>query len=212
MRCPPNRTSPALTLVTPRIVLRRVDRPEPFAPTTVSHSPAPTVRSTSKRTGSRPYPARMPRSSSIGPHLLPRLVVLAEVDGPHLRIGGDLVGAPGGDDPPPGEDVDQVTVLEHRLDVVLDEQHGQPQVLLQLADEGEQRLRLGGVEPGGGFVEQEQAGAGEQAPADLDPALGPEVEVADELVPVAGHVEQLGHRPGRLLSLSLPGPGPGHPG
>src|SRR4051794_29147524 len=164
MRCPPNRTSPALTLVTPRIVLRRVDRPAPFAPTTVSHSPAPTVRSTSKSTGSRPYPARMPRSSSmgssgIGPHLLPLLVVLAEVDGPHLRVGGDLLRAAGGDDPPLGEDVDQVTVLEHRLDVVLDEQHGQPQVLLQPANEGEQCRRLAGVEPGGGLVEQEQAGA-----------------------------------------------------
>src|SRR2546430_17573231 len=151
MRCPPNRTSPALTLVTPRIVLSRVDRPEPFAPTTVSRAPAPSVRSTSKRTGSRPYPARILRSSSmgsssIGPNLLPLLVVLAEVDGPHLRVGGDLVGAPGGDDPPPGEDVDQVTVLEHRLDVVLDQQHGQPQVLLQPADEGEQGRRLAGVE------------------------------------------------------------------
>src|SRR5882757_2550427 len=201
MRCPPNMTSPALTLVTPRIVFRRVDRPAPFAPTTASHSPAATVRSTSKSTGSRPYPARMPRSSSIGPHLLPLLVVLAEVDGPHLRVGGDLLRAPGGDDPSPGEDVDQVTVLEHRLDVVLDEQHRQPQVLLQLADESEERRRLAGVEPGGGFVEQEQARAGEQAPADLDPALSPEVEVADELVPVGGHVEQFGHRPARL-----PGP------
>src|SRR5260221_13247676 len=101
MRCPPNMTSPALTLVTPRIVLRRVDRPAPFAPTTASHSPAATVRSTSKSTGSRPYPARMPRSSSIGPHLLPLLVVLAEVDGPHLPVGRDLLRAPRGGGPFP---------------------------------------------------------------------------------------------------------------
>src|SRR5258708_6045115 len=101
MRCPPNMPSPALRLVTRRIVFRRVDRPAPFAPTTASHSPAATVRSTSKSTGSRPYPARMPRSSSIGPHLLPLLVVLAEVDGPHLRVGGDLLRAPGAEVPPP---------------------------------------------------------------------------------------------------------------
>src|ERR1044072_203114 len=136
MRCPPKVTSPALTLVTPRIVLSRAARPAPLAPPTVSHSPAARVRSTSKSTGSRPYPARMPRissmgSSSIGPHLLPLLVVLAEVHRPHFRMGGDLGRAPGGDDPAAGQDVDHVAVLEHGLHVVLDQQHGQPQVLFQ---------------------------------------------------------------------------------
>ncbi len=73
----------------------------------------------------------------------------------------------------------------------------------------EQRLRLGGVEAGGRLVEQQQAGAAHQAAADLHPPLGAEVEVADQLVPVVGDVEELGHRPGHLLRPPLPGPGPG---
>src|SRR5688572_6384464 len=92
-RSPPKCTSPAVTLVTPSTVLSSVERPAPFAPTTVSHSPASTVRSRSNRTGRRPYPARIPRSSSIGANLFPLLVVLPEVHGPDLGIGDDLVGA-----------------------------------------------------------------------------------------------------------------------
>src|SRR5688572_12314346 len=104
MRSPPKRTSPAVTFVTPRIVLSRVERPAPFAPTTVSHSPASTARSVSNSTGRRPYPARIPDSSSIGPNLFPRVVV-TQVHGPDLGVSRDLVGAAGGDDLSPREHV-----------------------------------------------------------------------------------------------------------
>src|SRR5439155_9869719 len=55
IRSPSKSTSPAVTLVPdPRMVFIRVERPAPLAPTIPTHSPCSTVRSTSKRTGSRP--------------------------------------------------------------------------------------------------------------------------------------------------------------
>src|SRR5262245_44812864 len=146
IRSPSKKTSPAVMLVSPRIVLSSVERPAPLAPTTLTHSPASTVRLMSNRTGSRPYPARIPLSSSIG-ILVTSLVGLAEVHRPDLGIGDDVVGAAGGDQATLAEDVNQVALPQDGLDVVLDEQHGEAEVLLQLAQQDEQRIGLVGVEP-----------------------------------------------------------------
>src|SRR2546423_990599 len=93
IRSPLKTISPAVAGTAPRTVLSSVDLPAPLAPRTVMSSPLARVRSTSKRTGSFPYPDRTPVSSSIDP-LLPQLlqqeVGAAQVLGPHLGVGGDL--------------------------------------------------------------------------------------------------------------------------
>src|SRR5262245_43356106 len=211
IRSPSKKTSPTVMLVSPRIVFSSVERPEPLAPTTLTHSPASTVRLMSNRTGSRPYPARIPLSSSIG-ILLTSLVGRAEVHRTDLGIGGNIVGAAGGDQTTLAQDVDQVALLEDRLHVVLDEEHREPEVLLEVAQQDEERLGLMDVEPGGRLVEEEQAGAAHQAPPDLHPALRTEVEVPAPLVPGVPDVEDVGERPTGRLGLLCSGAGPGQTG
>src|SRR5262245_46078268 len=210
-RSPRNRISPEVAPTAPRIVLSSVDFPAPLAPTIVTISPASTRRSMSNRTWRWPYPARICCSSSIdgllGGGRQERGA--AQVLGLDLGIGGHLGRSAAGQHRSLVQDVDQVGVLEHGLHVVLDEQHGQPEVVLQPADEVEERVGLVGVEPGGRLVEQEEPGTGQQRPADLDPALGTEVELPGAFAPDVLDVEQDGHGPGGVLgpALLLPGPG-----
>ena len=76
-----------------------------------------------------------------------------EVVGPDVGMVGDLLGGSDGQDPSLGEHVNQIAVLQHCSHIVLDQQHGETEVAVQLLDEGEQVTGGCRVQAGGRLVE-----------------------------------------------------------
>ena len=68
--------------------------------------------------------------------------------------------------------------LEHLLELVADEDRGLA-VGREVADDAEQALRLLGRQHGRGLVEDQDVGAAEQRPQDLDPLQRPDARASD---------------------------------
>ena len=92
-----------------------------------------------------------------------------EVGLDHLRVVLHLGRRPLGDLAPEVEHDDLVGDAHHQLHVVLDEQHGEPVPIAEVADRVAELVDLGVGEPGRRLVEQQQRGLGRHRPGELDP-------------------------------------------
>jgi hypothetical protein len=90
---------------------------------------------------------------------------------------------------------------------VLDEQDGDSQLIPQVADEIHHLLCLFGIHAGGGFVQEQELGAGGQGPGDFQPPLVSVGKVLGQKIPLPRQVHEAKNSPcffGRLLFF-LPG-------
>ena len=107
----------------------------------------------------------------------------AEIDADDLGMFLDLPRCALGDDAAGVEDDDVVGYLHDEVHVVLDDEERQPRPP-QAADAVGQFEGLPGVEPRGGFVEEEEGGFGGHGAGDLELALPGEGQVANALFQV----------------------------
>src|SRR5438270_1535110 len=155
----------------PQTARSSVDLPAPLAPSRATTAPSPTSRETVSTARTRPYPALRlwtvsSDSGNGGPPLL-----RAEVGGDHGGIAHHRGRRTAGDDPPEVENVEVVGEREHEVDVVLDEDDGEPALVHDARqDRGEVR-RLLPAEAGGRLVEEQQRGVEAERPRDLHPSL-----------------------------------------
>ena len=101
------------------------------------------------------------------------LVLGAEVGLDHGRVRTHLRGRPLGDLPTEAHDVDVVGDPHDEVHVVLDEEHGELEVVADLLDEHAELRHLLVVQPARRLVEEEQARLGDERPRELDALLGP---------------------------------------
>ena len=92
----------------------------------------------------------------------------AEVAGHDYGIAGDVVRVALSDLDAEVQHGDAVAGLQHERNVVLHQEHGQPPLVGQPADEPRQLASLLEVEPGRGLVEQQHRRAGGDGPCDRD--------------------------------------------
>src|SRR5512143_58879 len=171
------RISPDRGGISPDTVLRRVVFPAPFAPMIVTISPAPMCIVTFLSTLSRPYPDSTFLILSIRPSIpkpapppLSPSRVVPQVHPDHLPVLLDREGTILGDLFPVTHHDDLVRDLHDEGHVVLHEQHGDAQVA-DPRDQPPHFVRFPHVQPGRGFVEQEELRLAGERPADLDDAL-----------------------------------------
>ncbi len=86
-------------------------------------------------------------------------VVGAQVGLDHGGVGADFLGRALGDFFAVVEDGDATAYAHHDAHGVLDEQDGDGELAVHALDEGDEFEFLGGVETGGGFVEEQGAGS-----------------------------------------------------
>src|SRR5512132_1387695 len=163
--------------ISPETVLRRLVFPAPFAPMIVTISPAPMCIVTFLRTFSLPYPDStfliLSMRSSIPDPPLPPLSpssVVPQVHPDHLPVLLDREGTILGDLLPVAHDDDFVRDLHDERHVVLHEKHGDVYVA-EPRDQPAQLVRFPHVQPGRGFVGQEEFRLAGERPPDLDDAL-----------------------------------------
>src|SRR5512135_657445 len=171
------RISPDRAGIRPETVLRRLVFPAPFAPMIVTISPAPMCIETFLSTLSLPYPdstflilsMRPSIPKPAPPPLFPSLVV-PQVHPDHLPVLLDREGTILGDLLPVAHHDDLVRDLHDEGHVVLHEQHGDAHVA-DPRDQPSHFVRFPHVQPGRGFIEQEELRLAGDRPADLDDAL-----------------------------------------
>ena len=98
---------------------------------------------------------------------------------------------------------DAVADVHHQAHVVLDEHHREAAVA-DLADEADERLLLGGVEPGGRLVEEEHLRLGGQGPGDLEAPLVAVGQVPGRLAGAVGDADELEQARGLALARVAP--------
>src|SRR5919197_3817313 len=121
--------------------------PAPLAPSSATISPSSTRSETPWSALIGPYRASTPRSSSSGG------IVSSEICLDHLWVCPYVGGLAAGDQAPEVENVHVVADRHDEVHVVLNEQHGQVEVVAQLADDAHKLRHLLVVEPSGRLVQ-----------------------------------------------------------
>src|SRR3954470_2313529 len=135
--------------------------PMPFLPRSVTTSPAAMSRSTPKSTLLAPY--AVSRFCTLSSKLFP------EVGLAHRRVGADLRRRAGGNQAAADQHRDAIREAEHRVHVVLDEEHRH--ALADLLDQGDHRLRFLRAHAGHRLIEQDELRVGGEGEPDLERAL-----------------------------------------
>src|SRR5512143_3289190 len=171
------RISPDRGGISPDTVLRRVVFPAPFAPMIVTISPAPMCIETFLSTLSLPYPdstflilSMRPSIPKPAPPPFSPSLVVPQIHPDHLPVLLDREGTVLGDLLPVAHHDDLVRDLHDDRHVVLHEQHGDAHVA-DPRDQPSHIVRFPHVQPGRGFIEQEELRLAGERPADLDDAL-----------------------------------------
>src|SRR5882757_3590052 len=174
MSVSPMTTVPALTRTTPTRLLRKVDLPEPFAPTRETTSPGSARTVMFLMTGSPPYPAVTPVARSGTPPEVRSADKVGLHDiAPAPQLGHGALSEHG----PLGHGHHRVTELVHDRQLVLDHEHGQPPggERDELAPDPAGQAR---VDPGHRLIEQQHLRLGHQRAHDLDHAALAAAEVS----------------------------------
>src|SRR2546429_7971292 len=185
MSTPRQRMCPWRERRKPMSARSRVVLPAPFRPMITTRSAAPTRSETPFSTGTCPYRAWRPSTSSTRP--LPQVDVADDV------VRSDLVHGPFGKHGASVEHGDVSRDVSHEVHVVLDHDQRRPPV--DLAYEVGRASRLGMGHAGGGLVEENQGGGGRPDHADFHP------------LPIA--VREVPHRAGPALDEADLGQDPG---
>src|SRR5688572_33370867 len=138
--------------VIPMIERTVVVLPMPLRPRRLTTCDAGTSSEMPNSTWLRPYDVCRSRTSSMNRSASG---FLAKVGPAHFRVRPDLLGQAGGDDAAVDQHRDAVGELEHRVHVVLDQDHGL--AALERGEELDHALRLVDTHAGHWLVEQEQA-------------------------------------------------------
>src|SRR5258707_6119927 len=128
LACPANSISPPLR-TRPEIARRVVVLPAPFAPSSATISPSSTFSDSPCSATIGPYRAVTFRSSSRGIELPP------EIRLDHVRVRAHLGRRAFRELAPEVEDVHTVGDRHHEVHVVLDEEHGERELVAQTADQ-----------------------------------------------------------------------------
>src|SRR5580765_3028190 len=146
--CLPAKATPPVWRTSPDTARNVVVLPAPFAPSNATISPSSTWSDTPCSALIGPYRASTLLSSSSGG------IVRSQVCLDHLGVRLYLCRRPVCDRAPEVEHVDTVADRHHEVHVVLDEQHGQVEVLAHLADHIRELSDILVVQPAGRLVEQ----------------------------------------------------------
>ncbi len=103
------------------------------------------------------------------------------------------------------QDRQALAEIHHHPHLVLDQQDGQGEFVLQLADELDQVLGLRLVHARGGLVQEEELGPADQGPGHLDPPLLPVRQVPGRGVGIVGKIKALQEFKGLAGHLLLRG-------
>src|SRR5262245_24057098 len=125
----------------------------------------------------------------------------SQIDLLHECVGLDLVGQAVGDDLAVVQDRDALREREGHVHVVLDHQEGDGRI--ELLQERRHRVRLGGREPGGRLVEQEELRLAGQRQGDLELALLAVREIAHDLGLLVGQPDRVEDAPRALVKCRV---------
>src|SRR5207302_3446385 len=183
---PAKRTSPLLRTVF-EIARNVVVLPAPFEPSTATTSASSTLNVTPWSALIGPYRASTPFSSS---SVLIDLTAEIRVD--HALIALHLGRRPARDRAAEVEDVNVVGDAHDEVHVVLDEEHGQLQVVAQAADEAAKLFDLLVIQAACRLVQKEQAGLRRERASELDTLQRSERQAGGGAMRIGGEVDQRG--------------------
>ena len=121
----------------------------------------------------------------------PRPSVFAQVSLQYLRVALDFLGGALRDGLAEIQDGEALAEIHHHPHLVFDQQDGQGEVVLQLADSPDQVLGFRLVHARGGLIQQKQLGPADQGPGHFDPPLLPVRQVLGRGVGIMGEVKPL---------------------
>src|SRR2546427_1828603 len=195
---PLNRTSPLRGGSTPMMQRRVVVLPAPLLPSSVTISLSRTSSASEKSTCTSPYPASIPRTSSM---LLPQI----RLD--HDRVLHHLARRPRGDQLAGLQDRHVLAEAHHRRHHVLGHEDGDAALVADAADQRHHLPRLHRVDAGDHLVEQERLGDATERAGHLQPLASGEGEAAGVLVPALVEPDELEHLARQLARAGGAAPG-----
>src|SRR5438128_2832556 len=168
--------------------------PAPLLPSSVTISFSFTLSESENSTCTSPYPALIPRTSSM---------LLPEVSLDHRRVLDDLLRRSGGNQLARVEHHDVLAETHHRSHHVLDHQDGNAALVENAPDEGDHVPRLHRVHPRDHLVEQQRLRRARQGPRHLQLLASCQRQAGRILVAPLVEADELQHLLGQLAGACV---------